>query len=308
MKSGVSTIDSPTGVDGDPMTNSALSNFITAEVTAAAASAVRSGQTVSCARPLPTQPGPDNPMPVVHHMIGTATEGYGADYFAVASHGYSTSHLDALCHIFHEGTLYNGYEAETVTAHGAAQLGIHHLRSGIITRGVLVDVPAIRGVEALEPGEPIFPEDLESAERTTGLTIQTGDALLVRTGRWRWRESHGPSSPSDGLAGLDASCLTWLHGREVAVLGSDGVSRRHPVTCRRCSHADPLRGHRGDGRPSSGQSRSRRSLRGVHRRRTLELHACGCTARAPPGHSVAGESDRHLLTDPFRSVRTCCTW
>jgi kynurenine formamidase len=161
-------------------------------------------------------------------MIGTATEGYGADYFALAPHGFSTSHLDALCHIFHKGKLYNGYEAETVTAHGAAELGIHHLRPGIITRGVLVDVPALRGIDALEPGEPIFPEDLELAEKTTGVRIQTGDALLVRTGRWRWRESHGPSSPSDGLAGLDASCLTWLHGRDVAVLGSDGVSDVFP--------------------------------------------------------------------------------
>jgi kynurenine formamidase len=157
-------------------------------------------------------------------MIGTATEGYGADYFALAPHGYSTSHIDALCHIFHEGKLYNGYEAATVTAHGAAELGIHHLRSGIITKGVLVDVPAIRGVEALEPGEPIFPEDFVSAERATGVTVETGDALLVRTGRWRWRETHGPWPPSEGLAGLDASCLTWLHEREVAVLGSDGVS------------------------------------------------------------------------------------
>jgi kynurenine formamidase len=199
-------------------------NFITPEVTAAAASSVLSGQTLSCARPLPTHPAPDNPTPVVHHMIGTATEGYGADYFALAPHGYSTSHIDALCHIFHEGMLYNGYDAETVTAHGAAKLGIHHLRSGVITKGVLVDVPVIRGIEALEPGEPIFPEDLESAERATGVTIESGDALLVRTGRWRWREAHGPWSPGDGLAGLDASCLAWLHEREVAVLGSDGVS------------------------------------------------------------------------------------
>jgi len=163
-------------------------------------------------------------MPVVHHMIGTATEGYGADYFALAPHGYVTSHIDALCHIFHEGRMYNGYEAATVTAQGAAELGIHHLRSGIIARGVLIDVPAIRGVEALRPGEPIFPEDLESAERATGITVQTGDVLLVRTGRWRWRESHGPWPPSDGMAGLDASCLTWLHEHEIAALGSDGVS------------------------------------------------------------------------------------
>jgi kynurenine formamidase len=199
-------------------------NFITPAGTAVAAGGVRSGRTVSCARPLPTQASPENPNPVAHHMIGTVTEGYGADYFAIASHGYATSHIDALCHIFHEGNLYNGYPTDTVTAHGATKLGIHRLRSGIVTRGVLIDVPSVRGADALAPGEPIFPEDLEAAEATTGVTVRSGDALLVRTGRWRWREQHGPWPLHEGLAGLDASCLAWLHDREVALLGSDGVS------------------------------------------------------------------------------------
>lgn len=199
-------------------------NLITPEVTAAATATVRTGRTVSCARPLPTRPGPDNLSPVVHHMTGTATEGYGADYFAMAPHGYATTHIDALCHIFHEGRIYNGFSAETVTAHGASKLGIHHLRSGVVTRGVLIDVPAVRGVEALEPGEPVFPEDLEAAENAAGVQVQRGDALLVRTGRWRWRESHGPWAPNEGMAGLDASCLSWMHEREIAVLASDGVS------------------------------------------------------------------------------------
>ena len=128
-------------------------NFVTAEVTAAAAGSVRSGRTVSCSRPLPTQPALDNPTPVAHHMIGTATEGYGGDYFAIAPHGFATSHIDALCHIFHDDHIYNGYPSATVTARGATKLGIHHIRSGIVTRGVLLDVPAARGVEALEPGD-----------------------------------------------------------------------------------------------------------------------------------------------------------
>jgi kynurenine formamidase len=199
-------------------------NLVTPAVTAAAAADVRLGRTVSCARPLPTEPAADNLAPVAHHMIGTATEGYGSDYFAIASHGYATSHIDALCHIFHDGQLYNGYPATTVTAHGATRLGIDQLRSGVITRGVLLDVPAVRGVDALAPGEPIFPEDLEAAEQAGGVEVQSGDALLVRTGRWRWREVHGPWAPSEGMAGLDASCLSWLHEREVAVLGSDGIS------------------------------------------------------------------------------------
>jgi kynurenine formamidase len=199
-------------------------NFITPEITAAAMSEAVAGRTVSCARPLPTRPAADNPNPVVHHMTGTHTEGHGADYFAIAPHGFATSHIDALCHIFHEGQLYNGYPTTAVTAHGANKLGIHHLAQGIVTRGVLLDIPAARGVEALEPGEPIFPADFGAAEEAAGVTVRSGDALLVRTGRWRWRDEHGPWDAVSLLAGLDASCLQWLHDREVAVLGSDGVS------------------------------------------------------------------------------------
>jgi kynurenine formamidase len=199
-------------------------NLITREVTAAGAATVRSGRTVSCARPLDTRPSADNPVPVAHHMTGTATEGMGADYFAISPHGFSTSHIDALCHIFHEGKLYNGYPAEAVTAHGATKLGIDQLRAGVVTRGVLLDIPALRGVDALEPGEPIFPEDLEAAEKKAGLEVQPGDALLVRTGRWAWRRANGPWDAGSLAAGLDASCLPWLRGRDVAALGSDGVS------------------------------------------------------------------------------------
>jgi kynurenine formamidase len=199
-------------------------NLITPDVTAAAAATVRSGRTVSCARTLNTQAAPDNPSPVAHHMIGTATEGWGADYLAVAPHGFATSHIDALCHVMHEGRIFNGYPAETVTAHGATRLGIHHLHNGVVTRGVLLDIPALRDVDALEPGEPVFPEDLEASEARAGVRVRPGDALLVRTGRWRWREQHGPWDLGSLAAGLDASCLPWLRERDVATLGSDGVS------------------------------------------------------------------------------------
>jgi kynurenine formamidase len=199
-------------------------NLITPERRAAAARLVRSGRTVSAARSLPTLPSPENPVPVAHHMIGTASEGWGGDYFAIASHGFATSHIDALCHIFHEGKLYNGYPIEKVTAHGALELGIHELAEGIVSRGVLLDVPRARGVPYLENGEPIFPDDLERAERDAGIRVAPGDVLLVRTGRWALREARGAWDPRQSAAGLDASCLPWLHARGVAALGSDGVS------------------------------------------------------------------------------------
>ena len=199
-------------------------NLITAAKRKAAAQSVRSGRTVSCARPLPTQPSVENPNPVQHHMIGTCTEGWGGDYFAMAPHGFATSHIDALCHIFHEGKLYNGYPIEKVTAHGALELGIHELKDGVVSRGVLLDVPASRGVLFLEAGEPIFADDLERAEAHGGVRVESGDILLVRTGRWALREAKGPWAPRLSAAGLDASCLPWLHARGVAVLGCDGVS------------------------------------------------------------------------------------
>lgn len=203
-------------------------NHIRPEHRAAAAASARSGRTVSCARPLPTEPSPENPAPASHHMIGTHTEGYGADWIGVASHGYATSHLDALCHIFWDGQTYNGHPTEVVTAHGAEQLGVHHLRDGVVGRGVLLDVPRAHGVDALEPGTAITVDDLEAAEADAGVTVGTGDILLVRTGRWVWRQRHGGWDPRERLAGLHASCLPWLHEREVAMLGSDGVSDVHP--------------------------------------------------------------------------------
>jgi kynurenine formamidase len=203
-------------------------NHLTTAHTAAAAALVRSGRTVSCARPLPTEPSPENPRPVEHHMIGTATEGYGADWFGLAPHGHATSHLDALCHIFWDGRLYGGRSAEVVTAHGATELGVQTLRAGVVGRGVLLDVPAAHSVDALEPGTPITVEDLEACEARAGVRVRTGDLLLVRTGRWRWRDEHGPWPVHERLAGLHASCLPWLHEREVALLGGDGVSDVYP--------------------------------------------------------------------------------
>jgi kynurenine formamidase len=126
--------------------------------------------------------------------------------------------------VFHEGKIYNGYPIESVTAHGATKLGIHHLRQGIVTRGVLIDIPRLREIDALEPGSPIYPDELEAAEAQTGVTVGSGDLLLIRTGRWSWRAEYGPWSAGELMAGLDASCLPWLHARQVAALGSDGVS------------------------------------------------------------------------------------
>ncbi|MGH0037046.1 MAG: cyclase family protein [Myxococcota bacterium] len=199
-------------------------NLLTPEARAAAAAGVRSGRTVSCARALDTVTSADNPRPALHMMTSTATEGSGGDWFGLAHHGYATSHIDALCHIFAGESLYNGYPVDRVTARGAVELGIHHLRDGIVGRGVLLDVPRALDREYLEAGTAIGPDDLDRAEQACGVEVRSGDLLLVRTGRWRERARRGPWDPHAELAGLHARCLPWLHARGVAALGSDGVS------------------------------------------------------------------------------------
>jgi kynurenine formamidase len=207
-------------------------NFITAEKRAAGAKLVRTGEIVSLAQPLATMPGPDNPTPVTHLVAQSGYDAhdqlplpYAADYFAIAPHGLANTHLDALCHVFWDGKMYNGFAASEVGSHGARKCAIDVVADGVISRGVLLDIPKIKGQEYLEPGTHLFPEDLESAEKDHKIQVSEGDVLLIRTGRHARIKSKGPwEAMHEGLAGLDASCLTWLHDRKAALLGCDGVS------------------------------------------------------------------------------------
>jgi len=212
-------------------------NFITPERRRAAAALVRDGVAVSCARELPVEPSIENPRPAQHHMLvaGDAAEsvmpGFGAtmDYIGVAFHGMATSHIDALCHVAVGGRIYNGFAVGEVLSTGARRGSIMVARDGIVGRGVLLDLPRLRGVAWLEPGERVLPAELERAEAAAKLRVGEGDILLVATGRDARRARHGPWDPNAvGLAGLDARCVPWLHERRIAVLGSDGVSDALP--------------------------------------------------------------------------------
>lgn len=213
-------------------------NFITPARRTAAAAGVRDGVAVSCARELPVEPSVENPRPAQHHMLvagdaaSSLVPGIGAtmDYIGVAFHGMATSHIDALCHIAVDGKIYNGFAIGEVKSTGAQRGSIMAARDGIVGRGVLLDVPRLRGAAWLEPGERILPEELERAEAAAGVRAGEGDILLVATGRDARRAAHGPWDPNRvGLAGLDARCIPWLHERRVAVLGSDGVSDALPA-------------------------------------------------------------------------------
>jgi kynurenine formamidase len=205
-------------------------NLITDAKRRAATGLVSEGVTVNCSLPLNTQGGAENPNPVVHTMIRAGDiEGAtgSADYFSIASHGIAHTHLDALCHIFYKGRMYNDRPVSEVTSTGALRNSIEAGQDGIIGRGVLFDMPAVLNKDWLDGGEAIYPEDLDLAEKAAGVPLKEGDILLLRTGRHKRREALGPGNSggtAGGLAGLHATSLPWLHERGVALLGCDGIS------------------------------------------------------------------------------------
>ncbi|MGA2410701.1 MAG: cyclase family protein [Candidatus Binataceae bacterium] len=201
-------------------------NYITPHKRAAAARLAQRGEIVSLALPLATQLSPENPQPVQHIMLHAGAPGVASlDYFSIAPHGMAFTHLDALCHVFWQGKMYNGFSDREVGRFGARRCAIDVTRDGIVSRGILLDIPKLKNVEWLEPGEAIDADDLNAAEKLHRVTVSEGDVLLIRTGRHQRRKAKGAWDPRRvGLPGLDASCLEWLSERKVAVLGCDAVS------------------------------------------------------------------------------------
>ncbi|MEM7234997.1 MAG: cyclase family protein [Planctomycetota bacterium] len=214
-------------------------NLITPAKRRQAVLLVREGVSVSLARDVETKDAPDNGNPFEHKMLSTG-EGEGhwsADNYSVSYHGYAHTHMDSLCHIFHNGKMYNGFSRSEVKAKGAEKLSIRNLKEGILSRGVLVDIPHLKGVKYLEPGTAIHPSDFEAWEKKTGLRIGSGDVVIINTGRWARRDEKGPwSVGKQGAAGLHASCVPWLKKRDIAILGSDAASDVIPSGIEGVSH------------------------------------------------------------------------
>jgi kynurenine formamidase len=204
-------------------------------VLAAATSEVRLGRSVSLAADVETWTTADNPEPASHEMIGppdghAAAHGldFAMDRLTMNIHGNADSHLDALCHVIYDGELYNGVAADTITRDGATALSVDVAHDGIVGRGVLLDIPRLRGVTWLEPGDQVTADELLAAERDEHLSIGQGDILLLRVGHRRRRAELGPWNAAEARAGLDPAALELLADRGVAVLGSDGNNDTAP--------------------------------------------------------------------------------
>jgi len=202
-------------------------NLITPAKRKQAAALVKEGFSVSLARDTDKDKAVDNPSPFSHEMRWTGANTpnqFSLDSYGVSYHGYAHTHMDSLCHMFYEGKMYNGFSQQEVTAAGAQKLAVTAFKNGIVSRGILIDIPHLKGQPWLEPPSAIYPEDLEAWEKKAGLKISSGDIVFIRTGRWARRAAKGPWNVSASSAGLHASSVKWLKQRDVAMVGSDAAS------------------------------------------------------------------------------------
>lgn len=210
-------------------------HYLTPKCVVAATRLVRDGVSVTLSLPLNSHAASDCPNPADFRMTAldprdTASQSlhFIKDYVGADYHNDGHTHIDALCHVAYEGSLYNDRPADAVTEEGADVNTIVVLKDGLVGRGVLLDIPRVRGVPWLEPGEHVFVEDLEGAEREQGVSVGPGDILLVRTGHARRLAELGPWNTAEAKAGLHPTAMEFVAKRCVSALGSDGNSDTAP--------------------------------------------------------------------------------
>ena len=199
-------------------------NLITPEHRRRAAALVKEGFSISLSRDAGKTRAIDNGHPVVHvmHTHGAEPQAmFGTDSYTFRFHGPALTHLDAMSHMLHGKQLYNGYPREAVNASGAHQLDVTAYKQGFFGRGILMDMPRLKGVKYLDISVPIYPDDLDAWEKQAGLRVGAGDMVFVRTGRWSRRAEKGGWDTDRASAGLHVSCARWFKQRDVAVIGSD---------------------------------------------------------------------------------------
>lgn len=201
-------------------------NYITPEKRLSALRSVQHGVTVPLAHPLVTRGSRQSPPSATHVLTFSGYQPHSAlEVLSLTPHGFEMTHLDAVCHMFFEGSAYNGRRAADVLSRQGLTFGsIMAAEDGIVTRGVLLDVARARGVDHLEPGDGIGVGDLEAAEELGGVRVESGDVVFIRSGL-RLREARtGPAAPSP-REGVLAETLPWFHEREIAVYTGDCIER-----------------------------------------------------------------------------------
>ena len=208
-------------------------NFIDTTARRRGAAAVRSGKSFALGLPLSEAEGiqmgfikgrvnPTRSMIQVNQPLSPDPDWVCSSEDVVTLALQCATHWDGLAHCSYGGVIYNGYPASSVTAEGAGRCGIHRL-GAVVSRGILLDVARARGVDVLEPGYAISPDDLTAACALGDISVAPGDIVLVRTGQM----AHLSGPTRDLIAytwpspGLTIETAEWFWAHDVAAVATD---------------------------------------------------------------------------------------
>jgi kynurenine formamidase len=206
-------------------------NLIDVAATRRGIDAVQTGHAISLAIPL-DQDGPQEPggapgrIDPKHRMLavnetytGNIADACWNDDEVTLSLASGT-HIDALAHLSYDGLLYNGYPASLVTDAGTPKCGADKL-APVVTRGVLLDLPAVMGVSRLDPGYALTADDLDAAVEHAKVTVEPGDALLVRTGQMQLLHQGEVEAYNHDTPGLSIHTIEWIHSHDAGAVFTD---------------------------------------------------------------------------------------
>lgn len=149
-----------------------------------------------------------------------------SDFISTGTH--VGTHVDALAHVSHDGLMHGEVDAHAAQIGGRFESHGIHTFTPFVGRGVLLDIPAVKGADACPPGYEISPDDLAAAEASQGTPVRAGDAVLVRSG-WaqHWEDRATYQGQNSGVPGPGEAGAYWLTDREPTVVGADTIAFEH---------------------------------------------------------------------------------
>jgi kynurenine formamidase len=136
--------------------------------------------------------------------------------------GQVGTQFDALSHQTIGDRLYNCYSLTDISSRtGFSKLGVENV-GALVTRGVLIDVAALKGVATLPDNYEITAQDLQQALQRQNATLQPGDAVIINTG---WGRLWGKDNAryAKGWPGIGVGAAEWLAKQEPMLVGSDNM-------------------------------------------------------------------------------------
>jgi kynurenine formamidase len=215
-------------------------NLITPDKVKKAACHIKYGIVIQCSRPLSSYSPLQEENTYSHTILSASKSRAGgnvqasSDRVTINIHGMVNTHMDALCHVGFNNKGFNGIPfKDMVNLQDGGIRGAITNAVGLVTRGLLVDVPRLRQIEYLKPGDYVREEELETAAQD----LEPGDALLVRTGHWLTPSDAAKDQsvdPHGKHSGFHPDCMEFIAKKDVSLLGSDGPNDCFPSPISEC--------------------------------------------------------------------------